>query len=233
MKKLYLAALVIVTIAIILFAVQGLALDLPKWFPFSTHRALREWKEKVFKGKVLYEVKIVRAKEGGYLLARSDRAASGLFYDIKFNLYSAPMVSWRWKVLKFPDKQKENYSKSEWVERDDYAARFYIIFPKFPFTRTECLEYVWDETLPVGTVVASPYFEKIKLIVIESGKEKLGKWVYEERNVYQDYLTAFGKPPENRVGAIAIMTDSDNTVSTAEACYDEIKIGYRKNGGKK
>ncbi len=228
MKKLSAVVLFIVIVVVILFAIQGHALELPRWFPFSTQRALGEWKEKIFKGKVLYEVKVIKQEKGGYLLARSDKTASGLFYTIRFSPYSTPMISWKWKVLRLPAKNGENYSEGEWIEKDDYAARFYVIFPKFPFTRTECLEYVWDERLPVGTIINSPYFDKIKLIVIESGKERLGEWIYEERNVYQDYIAAFGRLPENSVGAIAIMTDSDNTVSTAEACYDEIKVGYKK-----
>jgi hypothetical protein len=90
------------------------------------------------------------------------------------------------------------------------------------------LEYVWDKNLPEGAIMTSPYFKNIKIIVAESGEKNLGNWVYEKRNVYEDFKKAFSrKPPE--VGAIAIMTDTDNTTSTAEANYDEIKVGY-KNG---
>ena len=102
-----------------------------------------------------------------------------------------------------------------------------MIFPSWYFMHTETLEYVWDETAPKGTVKTSPYFNKIKLIVAESGKKDLGRWVQEERNIYEDYKKAFGKEP-GRVGAIAIMTDTDNTQSSAEASYKEIKVGYKK-----
>jgi hypothetical protein len=48
-----------------------------------------------------------------------------------------------------------------------------------------------------------------------------------ERNIYEDYKRAFGKNP-GWIGAIALMTDTDNTLSTAEALYTDIKVGYKK-----
>jgi hypothetical protein len=88
------------------------------------------------------------------------------------------------------------------------------------------LEYVWDKNLAEGTLMTSPYYKNIKIIVAESGDKNLGKWVSEKRNIYDDFKKAFGYEPGN-VGAIAIMTDTDNTLSTAEADYDEIKVGYK------
>lgn len=219
--------IIYVAIAIVLLLNNAsYAGDLPKWFPFNRRNALNEWKEKVFRGRVLYSV--TEAKDS-FLLAQSNKTCSGLFYEVRFGLISRPMISWKWKVTSFPKKEVKDAIGTRWVEKDDYAARFYVIFPKFPFTRTECIEYIWDERLPEETIKDSPYFKNIKLFVIESGEAKLGQWVFEERNVYEDYKKAFGRPPECSVGAIAIMTDSDNTLSTAEACYDEIKVGYGKN----
>lgn len=200
------------------------ALQLPKWFPFQKKDALQEWEEKIFKGKGIYSV--VMSNTDGYLSAYSQNAASGIFYKINFDPKKYPKISWRWKVLKFPDKGKSITDNKGWIEKDDYAARFYIIFPKLAFNLSKSLEYIWDEELPEETIITSPYFKNIKLIVAESGRENLGNWVYEERNVYEDYKKAFGREPDE-AGAIAIMTDTDNTASTAEASYDEIKVGYK------
>ena len=101
-----------------------------------------------------------------------------------------------------------------------------MIFPSILFTNRKSIEYVWDETTEEETYMSSPYFKNIKIIVIESGKENLNRWVYEERNINDDYIQLFGKKPPN-VGAIAIMTDADNTASSAEALYAEIKVGYK------
>jgi hypothetical protein len=195
-----------------------------KWFSFDKKDALAEWEEKIFKGRVLYSVKIERS--GGYLTAYSRNAASGIFYEISFNPRKQPLASWKWKVIKFPEKKEGESAEGTWIEKDDYATRFYVIFPSLIFTHTKSLEYVWDRYLPEGTIMTSPYYRNIKIIVAESGEQNVGKWVFEKRNIYEDFKKAFGHEP-GRVGAIAIMTDTDNTISTAEADYDEIKVGYK------
>lgn len=214
----------IVVIAVILSCAIVLGIDLPKWFPFGTEKALAEWEEKIFKGKVVYLVK--GTDLDGYLAAYSKEAASGMFYRVQFDPKDKPMVSWKWKVLKFPSKTNAGAVGAR--EIDDYPTRFYVIFPGclFPFTKT--LEYVWDKNLPEGTVLTSPYHQNIKIIVVESGEENLGRWVFEEQNVGDDFRRIFGGEP-GKVGAIALMTDTDDTVSVAEAHYDEIKVGYSKN----
>lgn len=200
---------------------------LPRQFPFKEKNALSEWQEKIFKGRVFYSIKA--NKDDRYLRAHSENAASGIFYEIKFDPKKLPMIGWQWQVLRFPLKPKisDNEDTSgQWVEKDDYAARVYVIFPRLSFNFTRCLEYVWDKDLPAETIITSPYSDNIKLFVVESGKKNLGKWVYAQRNIYEDYKKAFGREP-GRVGAIAIMTDTDNTQSTAEAYYKELKVGYK------
>jgi len=195
------------------------------WFKFDKKSSLEGWEEKIFKGRVIYSI-----KSGGgqtFLNAYSKNSASSMLYWLKFNPKNSPFVSWKWKVTKFPEKKSGVFQESSWLEKDDYAARFYVIFPKFPFFRVQCLEYVWDKDLPVGTILSNPNFNNLKIIVVESGKTNLDKWVNVERNVYEDFKKIFGKTPGN-AGAIAIMTDSENTASTAEAQYNDIEVGYAK-----
>ncbi|MFA5271452.1 MAG: DUF3047 domain-containing protein [Candidatus Omnitrophota bacterium] len=255
-KKLF---LIIFFITITLFAY---AYTLPKVFKFDKKNALNEWQEKIFKNRVLYIVE--PEKNGGQLLAKSKNACSGLFYKIRFDSKRYPMISWKWRVIKFPEKdsprgayawareeslwdkvlvalrikpplkkpmvlpETANSAKGGWLERDDYAARVYVIFPSWFFPNTKCIEYVWSENLPKGQIMTSPYFANIKLIVVESGKKNTDEWAYVERNIYNDYRSAFGRSP-SIVGAIALMTDTDNTMSTAEALYADIKVGYKND----
>lgn len=218
---------ILIPALLILFALcikYAYTFNLPKLFNFNIRNALDEWQERVFKNRVLYKVE--PHLEGGRLLAKSEKACSGLIYRIKFDPKKYPMMSWKWNVIEFPSKGRGKETKEGWLERDDYAARVYVIFPSWIFINIKCIEYIWDEYLPEGKVMASPYFENIKLVVAESGKRNLNQWVQEERNIYEDYKRAFGRNP-GYVGAIAIMTDSDNTLSTAEALYADIKVGYK------
>lgn len=213
-------------VLILLLIYQAYAYDLPKLFHFNRHDALQEWQEKIFKNKVIYEVEPLR--ESGYLAAKSQAACSGLIYRVKFDPQRLPMISWQWRVSKFPASRPGKESSAGWIERDDYAARVYVIFAGWNFMNIKSLEYVWDESLPLGTILECPRYRNLKLIVAESGKANHGQWVFEERDIGADYQRAFGRAPNRSVTAIALMTDSDNTTSTAEAFYRNIKVGYRK-----
>ena len=134
------------------------------------------------------------------------------------------MLSWKWKVVRFPDQEK--LKTRQGIERDDYAARVYVIFPSIFILSSKVLEYVWDEAAPLEGISSSPYSGNIKLIVAHSGNREIGKWVSEERNILNDYRRAFGRYPPLRVGAIALMSDADTINDVAEAYFDDIKIGY-------
>lgn len=200
-----------------------------KQFDFGKKDALAEWREKIFHGRVSYVIE--NEGEVKQLVAKSDKSSSGLFYPIKFNPTKYPYISWRWKVRKFPSKNQviSDITKRSWIERDDYAVRLYVIFPTFIFTNTKCIEYIWAEHLPKGAILTSPFFKNIKLIVLQSGNERVDEWTVEERNIVDDYKAAFNRAPSANVGAIALMTDSDNTQSSAEGCYSDIRVGYQRS----
>lgn len=195
-----------------------------KHFSFSGGDSLKEWEEKVFKGKVKYSIE----KDGdqSYVRAESKGDASALYYRIKMSAKSRyPVVKWKWRVETFPEKKSpENL---ELQNEDDFAARFYVIFPALFFTNSKVLEYVWAKDLPVGKTGDSPYSKNIKLIVLRSGPAGAKHWFEEERDIYNDYVKMFGKPPEYDIGAIAFMTNTEHTGAKADAAYDEIELGYR------
>jgi len=66
------------------------------------------------------------------------------------------------------------------------------------------------------------------MFVVESGSDKLGTWVIEERNVYEDYKKAFGQDPP-LISGVAIMTDTDNTKESAKAYFGDI-VFKKKTG---
>jgi hypothetical protein len=65
------------------------------------------------------------------------------------------------------------------------------------------------------------------MVAVESGPEKVGQWISEERDILADYRRLFGGEPAE-IGAIAIMTDTDNTGSEATAWYGEITLSTGK-----
>ena len=197
--------------------------EIVRTFAFSDENSLKDWEEKIFKSKVVYKIE----KDNGlsYVRATSDKAASALYCRIKLDAKNnRPMIIWKWRVEKFPDKTRPE--SLEMTNEDDFAARLYVIFPAMFTTNSKVLEYVWSETIPVGTTGTSPYSKNIKLIVLEQGKEKDKRWFTETRDIYSDYLKLFGHPPEYDIGAIAFMTNTEHTGTTAEAMYGDIQVGY-------
>jgi hypothetical protein len=200
-------------------------IDIVKPFLFSEENSLKEWEEKIFKGKVVYRIE--KDKDLSYVRATSDKAASALYYKVKLDAKTAkPVIQWKWKVSKFPVKNAgESLDKKD---MDDFAGRVYVIFPAMFFTNSRVLEYVWAESLPVGLTGTSFYSKNIKLLVLESGPK--GEWVSENRDIHADYIKMFGRAPEYNIGAIAFMTNAENTGTSADAMYDEIKVGYMEGG---
>lgn len=168
------------------------------------------------------QVNYILMKQGnnGFVEALSEKACSALYYRIGFKLKEYPILSWKWKVLQFPDTS----SAQNEDQKDDYAARVYVIFPFFSFSSSKFIEYVWSPDMPVGTITTHPKAKNVKMIVVRSGASSNKEWVNERRNVYEDYIKVFGTKPNMNVGAVAIMSDADHTKTVAEAAFDDIAI---------
>lgn len=183
----------------------------------ETADALENWEEKRFVGSTDY--RIVEENGDHVLRARADSAASGLFRDISFDTEDWPIISWRWKVTELP---AEGDVRSK--ETDDYGARLYVVFPRFLKWRTKTINYIWSRTLPAGESTPNTWLpDNAVMIAVRSGYDSLGVWLVEKRNVREDYRRVFGEYPPD-AGAIAIMTDADNTGGSAEAYYDDIVL---------
>jgi len=207
----------IITLSIQLNA-QEISRVIDRFSKESAHgQMINGWDEKSFVGHTKYSVK----KEGSnfVLHAIADSTASGLYKKIKVDVQDWQYLSWRWKVIQLPEKG-DVHSK----ETDDYGARVYVIFPKLLKWNTRTISYIWAKKLSKEKSHPNPWLPKhVVMVAVESGTDSLGKWISEKRNVYEDYKRIFKKEPP-KAGAIAIMSDSDNTGGRAEAFYDDFVI---------
>ncbi|TFY97551.1 DUF3047 domain-containing protein [Ramlibacter rhizophilus] len=85
------------------------------------------------------------------------------------------------------------------------------------------LMYVWCKDCAQGEVIGHVRTGRIRKIAVESGSARLNRWLDYERDVRADYERAFGEPP-GRLGGIGLMTDADNTRSTAQAWYGPLTL---------
>ena len=168
--------------------------------------------------------------------AVSRGSSSGLTREVTIDPKLYPIVEWRWKIENV--LQKGDVTTKE---GDDYPARLYITFAydeskidfldqvQYELARvlhgqyppTGAITYIWESRSPIGTIVPNPYTDRVKMIVIESGEAKVGQWVAESRNLYEDYRKAFGDNPPS-ISGVAVMTDTDNTQESAVAYFGDI-----------
>lgn len=178
---------------------------------------LTGWTPKIFQGETAY--RLVEDDGRTVLKAESRGAASGLFKEVRLDPRSAPVLRWSWKIERTLATGDERTKAG-----DDYAARVYVVFPSVLFWRTRAINYIWANKLPAGESLPNAYTANAVMVAVESGNGKAGTWVREERNIYEDYRELFGKEPPD-LGAVAIMTDTDNTGEEAVAWYGDISLG--------
>ncbi len=176
---------------------------------------LEGWETKIFKGETDY--RIVEDDGRKVLQAKSQAAASGLVFETEYDPTVYPVLSWRWKIDHILTR-----GDSRTRSGDDYAARIYVIFPHWFFPKTKTLNYIWANRLPKESFQPNAFTGNAMMIAVESGDEKAGQWISVRRNIIEDYRRAFGEDPPN-VGAIAIMTDTDQTGESAIAWYSDIE----------
>jgi hypothetical protein len=172
------------------------------------------WKSRGGEGSEIYRV---RSDHEPYLEAHAKESAVTIAKKFEYDLTEYPYLSWQWRVIELPKGGDERYKKT-----GDSAAAIYVIFEgRF---RPKSIKYVWSASLPKGTTTESPYNSKTKIVVLQNQSSPMGEWVSERVNVYADYQRLFGDETES-VQAIGLMSDSDNTQSTAVAHYKAIMIG--------
>ncbi len=157
----------------------------------------------------------------GIIKAYSLGSRSSLFKEVGENEKDFRILSWSWKISNVVHSAIETRK-----DRFDAAARVMVIFGRekgFKIVEgTEPsgfrIEYIWASHLPKGHLFDHPGEKHCKIFVLESGEEKAGQWVYEERNVRWDYKSAFGTEPDG-VLAIGIQTDTDHSNEMVTAYY--------------
>jgi hypothetical protein len=173
-----------------------------------------DWKPVDFEGKTVHTV----LKEGtnSFLQARAESSASGLAVKLP-NLQPRAQLSWRWKIDKIPaggsDDKKATF---------DHTARIFVAF-KTLVGPPRTVNYVWGNTASAGKTYHHPSSGRSRFIVLQSGNERAGDWISEQRNVADDFRKLFNDDPPQIVG-LGFMTDSDGTKTTVTGSYDDFLL---------
>ena len=151
---------------------------------------------------------------------------------------STAMLEWRWKINRVIDTADMNTKAG-----DDFAARVYVFFDvpmdalsfadrtklrlarmiAGPDVPTAALCYVWDNSHPVGRAQWSPYSNRARIIVLQSGTTQAGIWTTQARDVAADFREAFGFDAPAVTG-VAVGNDTDNTGERVTTWYGDVTL---------
>lgn len=154
-----------------------------------------------------------------YLRAKESFGASAqIMLPFIWPVEEMPYLNWRWRPMLLPKGAKESADNL-----NDSACGVYVIFGRYTGVASK---YVWSTTLPVEQVV-SRREGKLRIKVVGSGPEGLGKWYGYSVNVPEDYRKMFGKSMDREPTGIAILTDGNATSTPAECDYDDFVISKK------
>ena len=176
------------------------------------------------------------SRTGGVIQAESLGSRSTLYKEVGEKQKDYPILAWKWKISNVVRSAIETRR-----DRHDAAARVIVVFAGEKgfklFGREPAglkMEYIWANHLPRGRMFDHPGDTNCKIIVLESGGEKVGQWVSESRNLQKDFQEAF-KTGAMGVTAIGIQTDTDHSSEGVTAWYSEpsltLSTRRRKPGG--
>jgi len=132
----------------------------------------------------------------------------------RWDLTTYPVLAWSWRPREFPRGADERES-----DTNDSALAVYMAVPHSKIRGPRAVKYVWSEKVPVGTRLSSNS-GLTQVRVLRSGPAKSrDAWVEERVNVRDEWKAAFKESDTPRPGGIAVLTDADDTRSTAAGDY--------------
>ncbi|CAN5683585.1 DUF3047 domain-containing protein [soil metagenome] len=218
---------------------EDVALRLTPWATASSHTAeLPAWQHFKLPGKEASRFTYTRTDGRDAMAVLAVSSASMLRQVVRIEPEQLDSVRFSWKV-------PELIAGADMAlrETDDSPVRIVLAFegdrskfsPKnamlselsraitgeeMPYAT---LMYVWCNDREPGSVIINPRTDRIRKLVVQTGPKQLNQWLDYKRNIRADYERVFGESPGALV-AIGIMTDSDNTHSTARAWYGPVRL---------
>ena len=176
------------------------------------------------------------------LRVQTDRSYANLVHDLPPSaLAPGVQLRWRWRLDKpLPDADLRRRGGDDsplkvcamfdqpleqlgFVERNLLRTARAVAGEKLP-AATLC--YVWDATLPAGTLLRNAFTDRVRMIVLDSGEARLGQWVSHSQNLAADFQRAFGQesPTVPPLIGILVGADSDNTAGQSLGYVGDITL---------
>jgi len=174
-----------------------------------------DWKPRKDAGREVYSVQEIDGLRFLHALAKGLGIQAAKQYEWDPKAY--PMLAWSWRPIEFPAGSDERQSKT-----NDSAVSVYAVFPHTPWS-VRTLKYLWSAVVPVGTRLSSSA-GLTQALVIRNGTDRKGGWMEERVNIFEDYKKFFDEAETPKASGIAVLTDSDDTKSTAQGDYANFRL---------
>ncbi|MDT9002160.1 DUF3047 domain-containing protein [Paucibacter sp. APW11] len=197
---------------------------------------LQDWSPRELPGKAPTRYSLSERAGRPCVLAQADASASLLRRPMHVQRERLSAVEFHWWIERF-----EAGSHRPTEGADDAAARLVLAFDgddsslslrnrmMFELARAvtgeappyATLMYVWDMRAAPGTLIINAHTDRVRQIVMGSGRPDKPGWQHFRRDVAADFRLAFGEAPGTLIG-MALMTDADNIRGRAQACYGDV-----------
>ena len=228
-----------ILIVVLLVVVPGVMCTGDNLYFRDDFNTIDNWKPLTFPKIEKHSRYSITSIDGGQVLKlESNNSASGLVFKKRFNVYTFPVIRWKWQV-------RNVYSRgnAKVKDGDDYPVRVYVIFKYNPekasgldklkyntaklfygeYPPHSSISYIWASRKHSRRYIESPYTSRAIMIPLQQGSTNAGKWMVESINVIKDYRQAFGESPPAQA-SLAVMNDSDNTGESSVSYIDFIEI---------
>lgn len=161
-------------------------------------------------------------EEGGNKFVRAttiDQAMRIIFANgdqFEWSLRKHPKLAWDWRAISLPEGAAEHTDR-----HNDTGGAVYVVFSSDFLGRPRSIKYTYSTTLPVGTRAS---YGSLKVLVVASALDGIGKWLHIERDMYADYQQLFGKTPPDNPLAIFLWSDSDTMNDRAIVDFDNVTL---------
>jgi hypothetical protein len=176
------------------------------------------------------------------LRAEANASMASVMHALRIDPRKNQFISWRWKIGSVLHK-----SDIRMKAGDDFPARVYVLFD-YDASRLSILQrakiflarklygkdvpaaalcYVWDGKAAIGTSAWSPYTDRVRVIVVESGTANVNRWQEEERDIVADFRAAFSEDPP-AISGVAVASDTDNTGESVVTLFGDIRLSPRR-----
>jgi Protein of unknown function (DUF3047) len=174
-----------------------------------------DWRVRKDAGKEAYRVQ----EEGGRRFLQANVKGLGIqaAKEYAWDLKAYPVLAWSWRPREFPKGAHEKDGKN------DSVLAVYMLVPYSRIVGPKAVKYIWSELVPEGTRLSSNN-GLTQVRVLRSGTDRKNEWVEERVNVRDDYMKYFEVKDVPEPAGIAVLTDSDDTKSSAQGDYANFRV---------